>query len=88
MQAVQTLSRDELRQTVLDVLETIAPEADFDALDPNADMREALEIDSFDFLNLVIGLNEALGVEIPEKDYGNLVTLNDMVAYLAARVKG
>ncbi|RME56043.1 MAG: acyl carrier protein, partial [Caldilineae bacterium] len=68
MQAVQTLSRDELRQTVLDVLETIAPEADFDALDPNADMREALEIDSFDFLNLVIGLNEALGVEIPEKD--------------------
>ena len=50
-------------------------------------MREALDIDSFDHLNFLIGLNEALGVEIPEGDYGQLTTLADIVRYLSVRVR-
>jgi len=42
-------------------------------------MREALDIDSFDFLNFLIGLHEELGVEIPETDYGQLTMLADMI---------
>jgi acyl carrier protein len=45
-----------------------------------------LDIDSFDHLNLLIGLNEELGVEIPEADYGQLSTLEDIIRYVAARM--
>jgi acyl carrier protein len=65
----------------------MAPEADLSTLDPHANVRETLDIDSFDFLNFLIGLNDALGVEIPEADYGQLATLADIVAYLRARVR-
>ena len=76
----------EIRETIFTVLGDIAPEADPSALAPHEDMREALNIDSFDHLNVLIGLHEALGVEIPEADYGELTTLEGMITYLAARV--
>ena len=47
-------------------------------------MREGLDIDSFDHLNFLIGLHERLGVDIPEKDYGKLNTVNEILNYLAA----
>jgi acyl carrier protein len=61
----------------------IRPYGDF----PNENIRRALDIDSFDFLNFLIILHEKLGVDIPEADYGKLNTLDEMVAYLAARTK-
>jgi acyl carrier protein len=76
----------EIRDRVLQELVTIAPEADPAAIAPTVPLRDQLDIDSFDFLNLVIALNRSLGVEIPESDYGQLVTLNGAVAYLAARL--
>jgi acyl carrier protein len=86
MIAAKTLSAEELKQLIFDVLGQIAPEADFDSLDPGEDMRAALDIDSFDFLNFLIGLNDQVGVEIPEADYGQLVSLDDLVNYLLARM--
>jgi len=82
---IKTVSDEQIKTTIFDVLGSITPEADFDALDPNEDLRARLDIDSFDFLNFLIGLNEVLGVEIPEADYGQLVSLNDLVNYLSAR---
>lgn len=67
-------------------LHRIAPEADVNALDPQADIRETLDIDSFDFLNLLVALHERLGVDIPESDYAQVRTFGGLVAYLAARV--
>jgi len=49
-------------------------------------VRKTLDIDSYDFLNFLIGLNEKLGVEVPESDYGQLRTLNEMLSYFSARV--
>jgi acyl carrier protein len=66
-------------------LAALAPEADLDALPPDARLRDELDLDSMDFLNFVVGLHEALGVEIPEADYGKLATLAGCVAYLQAR---
>lgn len=77
----------QLMQTILQVLGNIAPEADLAALPREANVRETLDIDSFDHLNFLVGLNEALGVDIPEADYGQLTTLADIVHYLAARVR-
>ena len=58
----------ELRQLLVAALGRVAPEVDASALAPDADLREELEIDSIDVLNLAIALHEATGVEIPERD--------------------
>lgn len=76
----------ELKATLIEQLAMIAPEADFDALAHDVDVRETLDIDSFDFLNFLIALNDLFGVEIPEADYGQLVSLNDIAGYLEARI--
>ena len=68
------------------LLKKIAPEANPEDVAPGENLREALDIDSFDFLNLLIGLHETLGVEIPEGDYGKLTTLNHLVSYLSQRL--
>jgi acyl carrier protein len=59
---------------------------DLQKLDPQADLREALDIDSMDFLNFVIAVHHRLGVEIPELDYPKLVTLGGAISYLEAKL--
>ena len=76
----------DIKTAIFTGLRQIAPESDPASLDLNQNLRETLEIDSFDFLNFLIGLNEKLGVEIPENDYGKLTTLGGMLRYLTARV--
>ena len=76
----------QLQETIFAIIQQIAPEADLSALSLDDDMREALSIDSFDHLNILIGLNDALGVEIPESEAGQLTTVDAMVQYLADRV--
>jgi len=78
-------TRDEIRAAIFDVLGAIAPEADPALIAPDRPLREQIDIDSFDFLNVIIRLHEALGVEIPEQDYAKLLTLNDAVDYLVTR---
>jgi len=79
------MTEAELRKTILDALGDIAPEADLDALPPDKDLREELDIDSMDFLNFVVALHEKLGVDIPETDYPQLMTLEGAIAYLSQR---
>jgi acyl carrier protein len=81
------MTEAQLKETIFKVLGQIAPEADLSTLGPDENVRETLDIDSFDHLNFLIGLNEALGVEIPEGDYGQLTTLADIVSYLSARLR-
>jgi acyl carrier protein len=85
MTATPTITESQIRAAILRGLSKIAPEADLDTLAPTENVRDALDIDSFDFLNFLIGLHEELGVEIPEADYGKLSTIADMTSYLAAR---
>ena len=77
------MSADEIRQGVLRVLGEIAPEADLAALRQDVPLRDQLDIDSMDFLNFAIAVNERTGLEIPERDYPALGTLNGCVDYLA-----
>ena len=76
------MTEAEIRKLAAEVLGDIAPEADFGELSDDEDMREALDLDSMDFLNFVIGLNKASGVNIPEADYPKLFTMKGVVAYL------
>ncbi|MGK2914780.1 MAG: acyl carrier protein [Porticoccaceae bacterium] len=72
----------ELRRLVEEVLGDIAPEADVASVGGGEDIRQALDLDSMDFLNLVIGLHKRTGVDVPEADYAKLFTLDGMAAYL------
>ena len=82
------MTPDEVKTVVLQELGNIAPEADIGGLDPNVPLRDELDIDSMDFLNLVIALHERLGVDIPEADYRRLASIKTTVDYLAARLSG
>ncbi|MCB0063964.1 MAG: acyl carrier protein [Caldilineaceae bacterium] len=84
MIATKPMTATKLKTIIFQLLGQIAPEADFTALDPDQPIQSELDIDSFDFLNFLIGLNEEVGVEIPEADYGQVATLNALVSYVMA----
>jgi acyl carrier protein len=75
----------DIRAVVREELGNIAPEIDMNLVDPSANLRDALDIDSMDFLNFVTALHHRLGIDIPEIDYPKLNTLNEAVNYLTAK---
>jgi acyl carrier protein len=76
------MNTDEIRAVIIAELGNIAPDMDAAALKPDADLREALDIDSMDFLNFISALHQRLGVNIPERDYPKLFTLADATSYI------
>ena len=75
------MNDDSTREIIREALAGIAPEADFDALDDEEDLRDAFELDSMDFFNFVVALHKATGRDIPESDYPRLTTLAGALAY-------
>ncbi|MDP2169282.1 MAG: acyl carrier protein [Rhodocyclaceae bacterium] len=80
------MTQADIRAVVLATLQSIAPEVETDALSGDRPLRNQVDLDSMDWLNFLLGLNKQLKVEIPEADYRKLVTLDDVVAYLQAKV--
>jgi acyl carrier protein len=78
----------EIRQLALDVLASVAPEAELTGLDPAVNFRDQVEIDSLDFLNFILALEERLGVSVAESDYPKLSNLNGCVAYVRDSLEG
>ena len=74
------------KEAILQAFRKVAPEADLATLDPDVPIRDQIDIDSMDQLNVVIRLHEILGVTIPESDYRRLTTINGMIAYLGERM--
>lgn len=72
------------RTIISSAIREIAPDVDPDGIDGDENIFEALELDSMDLLNIVTVIHERHGVEIPERDYGKLTTLDDFSGYLAA----
>jgi acyl carrier protein len=77
------MTESEIRALAAEVLAGIAPEADLAAVGDGEDLREALDLDSMDFLNFVIALARKTGRKIPEADTSKLFTLTGLVGYLA-----
>ena len=80
------MTEAEIKRAIFDGLGKIAPESEPELLAPDANVRKALDIDSYDFLTFLIGLSEKPGIEVPESDYGKVRTLREMLSYLLARV--
>jgi acyl carrier protein len=71
-----------LHQTIVVLLQQIAPDTTPSTLKLEENIRETLNIDSFDFLQFIIALNEKTGVEIPEEDYGKINTIQNAIEYI------
>lgn len=71
-----------LHQTIVVLLQQIAPDTVPATLKLEENIRETLNIDSFDFLQFIIALNEKTGVEIPEEDYGKINTIQNAIEYI------
>lgn len=77
---------EELKSQVLAVLTTIAPELEPGELQADKALRSQVDLDSMDWLNFLVALHERFKVDIPEADYAKLVTLDDLLAYLEAKI--
>lgn len=79
------MTRDDIREAIVDALKRIAPETDAGSIEPHVNLREQLDLDSMDFLNFVLALHDRLHIAIPETDYPHLYTLDDAVTYVASK---
>lgn len=78
----------QLRAIIVEEIGNIAPEADAATVADDADLREALDLDSMDIFNLVVALSQRLGIDIPDADAPRLVTLGGGSDYLRQRLAG
>lgn len=81
------MTDDEIKALVLRELSNIAPEIDPSQIDPAINVRDQVDLDSMNVLDLMIAIHETTGVEIPEADYPKILTLNDFASYLGPRIK-
>jgi acyl carrier protein len=82
-----TLTPEAIRASVIDCILSVAPEADFASLRPGRAWREQFEIDSFDFQNVLAAIEERLGVEFPERDYGRLQEFDALLEYVETKLR-
>ncbi|MDH3202501.1 MAG: phosphopantetheine-binding protein [Myxococcales bacterium] len=80
------MKRDEIRATLMACLSDVAPEIAEEEVEDDVDIRDELDLDSMDILRWVQGIHKALGVEIPEEDYGKMTSLGDAIDYVAGRI--
>ena len=78
---------DELKKTIYQTLKEIAPDTEPSNLRDEENIQETLYIDSYDALQFIVALDERLGVEIPEQDYGKVKSIKDLILYLKTKIK-
>jgi acyl carrier protein len=81
------MTRDEIKDVILEIIKDIDEEADFDNLDAEAPLRDQLDLDSMDFLDIVMELRKRYKLQIPEEEYPQLATLASCVNYLEPKLK-
>lgn len=82
------MTSEEISMVIVEIIKDIDEEADFEGLDPDKPLRDQLELDSMDFLDIVMELRKRYKLQIPEDDYPRLATLNSCVAYLQPLLQG
>jgi acyl carrier protein len=78
----------DISQAILDIISSIAPDEDTSNVKPDVRLRDQLDLDSMDFLDIVMELRKRYGVEVPEEDYPKLASLNSCVEYLTPLMAG
>ena len=81
------MNPEEIRQVILDILARIAPDEDLTGLVDDVAFREQIELDSMDFLDIVMELRKLYRIQIPEDEYEHLATMGSTVLYLLPMLK-
>ena len=76
------MTKDDVKQIVKDIIEEIAPDEDLGSIKDEVRLRDQLDLDSMDFLDIVMELRKQHGVEVPEADYPELASLQSCADYL------
>ncbi|MBT3379252.1 MAG: acyl carrier protein [Lentisphaerae bacterium] len=80
------MTREQIGQAIVDIITDIIPDEDCSSLDPDQALRDQLDLDSMDFLDIVMELRKKYGVEVPESDYPQLATLTSCIDYLEPKL--
>lgn len=81
------MTSDEIKQTLVQRLKSIAPDTEPEKLQPSDNIAQKLGIDSFDYLQFIVALDEKFGIQTPEEDYGKIQTMHDLIEYIQAKTK-
>ena len=79
------MTKDECKKLVVDIIADIAPDEDLSQLKPDVRLRDQLQLDSMDFLDIVMELRKRHGIEVPEADYIQLASLDSCADYLTPK---
>ena len=80
------MNANEIRASVVEIIRSVAPEVDAATLRADRPLRDQVDLDSMDWLRVIVTVHERLHVDIPEKDYAKLRTLADWSEYLAPKL--
>jgi acyl carrier protein len=81
------MKAEEIRTMIIEVIHEIVPDEDLSNLKGDIRIRDQIEMDSMDFLDVVMELRKRYSIVVPEDDYMELSTLDSSVAYLEPRMK-
>ena len=81
------MTREEVRRAVVNILEDIAPDEDLSSIKDDVTLREQMDLDSMDFLDIVMELRKRFNIEVPESDYQELVSMGSCIQYLQPLLK-
>ena len=79
------MTKDDVRQIVLRIIADIAPDEDLSDVKPSVRLRDQLDLDSMDFLDIVMELRKQYSIEVPEEDYSQLASLDSCAEYLVPK---
>jgi acyl carrier protein len=81
------MNTQEAKKVIFDVLSNIAPEIDASSVDHGLDLTEQLDLDSMDYLNWLLGISEAVAIEIPQRDVSEFLTIDGAASYVVEHAK-
>ncbi len=79
------MTNEEVKNIVVDIIVDVAPDEDVTGISADGNLRDQLDLDSMDFLDIVMELRKRHKIEVPSEDYPRLATLNSCVEYLAPK---
>ena len=82
------MTKEDIKKVVLDIISEIAPDEDLSNVQPDVRLRDQLDLDSMDFLDIVMELRKQHGIEVPEEDYQKLASLDSCADYLTPKFQG
>ena len=81
------MTNEDAYRLVLEIIAEIAPDEDLSDVKPEINLRDQIDLDSMDFLDIVMELRKKYGIEVPEEDYAHLASLSSSAKYLIPKFK-